>query len=117
MIDNEIDCKTIGRRISYYRKRKKLTQAQFAGLLQVSESYVSQMECGKTKISLSMIYKMARILDVKKEWFISDELITEDNIPKTEFEYITEGWSNEQLRFGLEMLRLIDKNYKADKKE
>ena len=46
-----LDYKAIGRRIAFYRKRELYTQAILAEKLDISESYVSQVECGKVKIS------------------------------------------------------------------
>lgn len=51
-----IDYKAIGRRIAFYRKKEHYTQATLAEKLDISESYVSQVECGKVKISLYHFY-------------------------------------------------------------
>lgn len=59
-----LDYKAIGRRISIYRKKKGLTQAVFSEKLDISESYISQIERGATKVSLTRLDKIAEVLKI-----------------------------------------------------
>lgn len=61
----------IGRRITEYRARRHLTQAQFAVMLGTSQSAVARMEKGEQNLSAKMMLKIGDILD--------KELITLDD--------------------------------------
>ncbi len=44
----------IGLRIAYFRKMRKLTQAELANRVHMNKSYLSQIECRLEKKSLSL---------------------------------------------------------------
>lgn len=44
----------IGLRIAYFRKMRKLTQAELANRVHMNKSYLSQIECGLERKSLSL---------------------------------------------------------------
>ena len=58
-----IDYRQIGQHIKTARKSRKLTQEYLAEKLDVSVGYVSQIERGRTKISLDLLAMIATILD------------------------------------------------------
>ena len=56
---------TLGQRIAHHRRRRGLSQVKLAELLDRSESWVSQVECGTRTIDrLSVLGEVARVLDV-----------------------------------------------------
>lgn len=58
----------IGERIQLYRRRRGLSQRQLAGLIQRSESWLSQVERGVRSVDrLSVLIDIAKILHVKVE--------------------------------------------------
>lgn len=58
----------LGLKIAYYRKKKGLTQEQFAEALGISWSFVSQIEANNGKrlrgVSLEKLYKMADFFEI-----------------------------------------------------
>lgn len=60
--------RTLGLRIAFYRKKAGWTQAQFAEEVGCSQGYLSRVEANNGKqiagISLSMLFRMAEVLDV-----------------------------------------------------
>lgn len=54
----------IGCRLQYLRRGNKYTQTQLAKRLGISHAAVSDMERGKTDITISRIYKLAPILSL-----------------------------------------------------
>ncbi len=59
------DRQLTGERIAYYRKRLGLSQVEFAGLIDRSESWVSQVERGVRAIDrMSVLQKVADVLSV-----------------------------------------------------
>ncbi|MFD4956209.1 helix-turn-helix domain-containing protein [Streptomyces sp. NPDC058451] len=57
--------KALGRKIAFHRKRRGLSQKEFAGLLDRSEAWVSQVERGVRRIDrMTVLEKVAEVLDV-----------------------------------------------------
>ena len=78
-----LDYKAIGRRIAHYRKKSFLTQEKLSEKLDFSESYMSQVERGKVKLSLQRLDQISEILNVNIELLISDVDLTKDNYGET----------------------------------
>ncbi|MDT0308827.1 helix-turn-helix transcriptional regulator [Streptomyces sp. DSM 44917] len=57
--------KALGRKIAFHRKRRGLSQKEFAGLLGRSEAWVSQVERGVRRIDrMTVLEKVAEVLDL-----------------------------------------------------
>lgn len=55
----------LGRQIQKIRKLKGLTQEQLAENVGVSTTWIGYIETGYKKPNLKLLYKIARVLDVK----------------------------------------------------
>lgn len=62
----------IGLKIAYYRKRRGLTQEQFAERLGKSAAYIGHIEAPNIDIGLSLdtLFDVARVLDVPAYKFL-----------------------------------------------
>ena len=67
-----IDFKLIGRRIKYYREQAGLTQQGLSDLLDVSASYISQIERGLSEMSLRRIDEIAELLETNLQSLVAD---------------------------------------------
>ncbi|MEV7981198.1 helix-turn-helix transcriptional regulator [Streptomyces sp. NPDC086519] len=57
--------KALGRKIAFHRKRRGLSQKEFAGLLERSEAWVSQVERGVRRIDrMTVLEKVADVLEL-----------------------------------------------------
>ncbi len=57
--------KALGRKIAQYRRRRGLSQREFAALINRSEAWVSQVERGVRKVDrMSVLAAVAEVLDV-----------------------------------------------------
>ena len=60
----------LGLNISYYRKRKKLTQMQLAELAEIDRSHLSAIELGNIGVSLDVLFRICEALEIApKELF------------------------------------------------
>lgn len=59
-----IDDKVIGRHIQAAREKKKMTQAQLAASLDISTSYMSRVECGRSRINLEKLMEISSVLGI-----------------------------------------------------
>lgn len=62
----------IGERIKNLRNERGLTLSEFGKLVNLSPSYLSQIENGKTSPSLTTLIDMGRLLDVEIRTFFED---------------------------------------------
>ncbi len=59
-----------GLNVVYYRKRKRLTQLQFAELVDIDRSHISAIELGNVGVSLDVIFRLCEVLEITpKELF------------------------------------------------
>ena len=59
-----------GRNVAKYRKLRKLTQNQFAELLDISREHLAKIETAKRGISINLLFKMSEVLSIsQKELF------------------------------------------------
>lgn len=72
-MDNTIDYIELGKTIKTIRSRNNLTQENLAELTNMSTTHISNIENGKTKVSLSAINSISNALD-----YTIDELIHGD---------------------------------------
>lgn len=68
----------IGKRIQKRRKEFKITQEKLAEKIDVSPSYISEIERGTSISSLATIFNIATVLDLNLDYLISG--ITAKNI-------------------------------------
>ena len=107
-----IDYTAIGRRISFARKAKKITQAKLAELLEVSNTYIGKVESGKTKISLPRLYQIADILETDISVLVSDGRRFADFDFQSEIEENIKDWSADERL----MLMCVIQGYNEKKK-
>lgn len=59
-----IDYQMIGKRIAFYRKKNYVTQERLAEHLDVSVTYISKIERGKTQLSLERLVQICQYLNI-----------------------------------------------------
>ena len=109
-----IDYKSIGRRIAINRRKAKVTQAWLAEKIDVSESFISQVECGKAKISLPRLYEIADCLDIDVVVLVSDCRKLNKNEINSELDDMIKYSTYEQREFLGEILDYLDKKIKSN---
>jgi len=80
MISKEI----IGRRIANARKASQMTQAELSEKIDISEKYLSRIECGKQLPSIVIVSKICEVLHIS-----ADHLLAQSNV------YNNKGVQNE----------------------
>lgn len=63
----------IGKRIKSARMEQNLSQIKFAELINVSTPYLSDIENGKTNLSLEIFTRIVESLQVSADWLIMAE--------------------------------------------
>ena len=73
-IDLGIDYKAIGNRLRETRIRKNRKQEEVADLFDTTQSFISKIETGYSKPSLSTLIKLCKIYEVSFDYIIFDNL-------------------------------------------
>ena len=68
--------KEIGARIRELRKENGLSQLELADKVGCSETHLSNIETGTTKVSLSALVRIANALSVSVDNFLADNLVS-----------------------------------------
>ncbi|GAB4411657.1 MAG: hypothetical protein Fur0044_05730 [Anaerolineae bacterium] len=67
-----------GEKLHILRNRRGLTLRELGDMLEVSHTFVAQMEKGGKTPNVAMILKIARLFDISTDVLIKDELELED---------------------------------------
>ena len=78
---DKINYKEIGKRIKQKRKELNLTQEKLSEILEISPTYISEIERGTGISSLATITKIANVLNLDLDYLILG--ISNTNIDKT----------------------------------
>lgn len=74
----EFDYKVMGNRIKQRRKEMKLTQSEFAEMLDISNNHASSIENGREKPSFDRFLNICKILNVTPDYLILGIMHTHD---------------------------------------
>ena len=108
-----VDYKAIGRRIAFNRNKAKMTQGMVAEKLDVSESFISQIERGKAKISLPRLFQLAEIFNVDVAVLVSDGRMLNPNTALSEVEQLIQDWTPRQRDMLFEIIACINNKMKS----
>lgn len=81
----------IGHKIKLTRVQKQITQTDLAGALGISKAHLSNIETGKTVVTLENLYKISKALDCKVTAFLEDEVSKEKNTDNIKLEDIVKA--------------------------
>lgn len=109
-----VDYKSIGRRIAINRRKANVTQAWLAEEIDVSESFISQVERGKAKISLPRLYEIADCLDIDVAVLVSDCRKLNINEVNSDLDDLIKYSTPQQREFLKNILDYLDKKIKSN---
>ena len=99
------ELKKVGERIRQARKEKHLSQAELAEKVQISASHMSDLENGKTNISLEIFMRITEALQVSADWLLQTNIPEVGKIQIAELESLLSDCSSSELQSLLRMLK------------
>ena len=102
---NNKKLKEIGTRIRESRKAKKLSQNELSEIVQVSPSYMSDIENGKVNISLEVFMRLTEALQVSADWLLRTDVPQVAHIQSGELAEILSDCSAQETQALIKMLR------------
>lgn len=104
-----VNYKAIGRRIKFYRKQANLRQSDLAEKLDVSVSYISQLECGTAEISLKRLDEIALIISSKIQYLVADIEETQRDFLNSEIIDRISDWGPASKLFLIDVIEAVEK--------
>ena len=96
-----------GTSISYFRKKRGLSQSYLSELIDKSPSYISYVESGLRCISLDTLIDLANALNVTADILLKDSLDNSSMIMRNEFAAALADCSDYEQRILLEMVLAV----------
>lgn len=106
-MNTDLDYSDIGRRIKFYRNKAKLKQSDLAEKLDVSISYISQIERGKSDVSLDRLNQIATMIKCKLQYLIADADTSEPDYLNNEIIQKIANWGPGQKRLLIKFIDMI----------
>lgn len=91
------DYKAIGKRVQNRRTAQKISQAELAKKISVTSPHISNIERGKTKVSLPTLIEIARALNTTLDDLVCDSLPEAKDIILGDFSDTLRSCSNQEL--------------------
>ena len=97
--------KEIGARIRNARKEHKLTQTEFAEILDISVSHMSEIETGRTNFGVDIFMRITETLQVSADSLLRTNVPEVDAVYSAELKGLMEGCSSSEKEAMLKTLR------------
>ena len=70
MYIHTLDPILVGKTVTYFRKKKNISQEVLSGLADIGRTHLSAIERGERKPTLETLYRICNALDIKMSVFI-----------------------------------------------
>lgn len=107
-----LDYVAIGRKIKMYRKEANLTQAKLAEKLNMSDKYLSSLELGKEKISLTRLDEIAVLLKIEVIDLLSGTDSLSTKYGNTEILELIKDWDSEEKTVLIKLINTFNEHKK-----
>lgn len=111
----EVDYKAIGQRIKIARIKKGVTQETVADLIDITPAHMSNVETGKTKVSLPTLIAIANALSVSVDTLLCDNVITSKIVFEKEAKDILSDCDEYEVRFLVDLMKSAKIAFRKDK--
>ena len=105
-----LDYSIIGERLKEARTKNNLTQEKLAEEIDVSVAYLSRVECGSTKISLSRLIQICEKLEITNGSILDGTSKTSNTYLNKEFSDLIKNCSPEKLKMIYDITKIIVNN-------
>jgi transcriptional regulator with XRE-family HTH domain len=102
-----MDYKKLGKRIREERLRLKLTQAQLAEDIEISDTYMGAIERGERSLTLDTLVRLVNRLGVTVDYLLSDSVSDSDSNIMEQFKQVVDRQPLERKQMAINVLRTI----------
>lgn len=112
-----MDYKKLGKRIREERLKLKLTQAQLAEAIDISDTYMGAIERGERSLTLDTLVRLVNRLGVTVDYMLSDSISDNDSNIIEQFKQVIDGQPLERKQMAINVLRTMFSYFEKDKIE
>lgn len=102
-----MNCIALGRRIREERLKLSLTQEKLAEYVDVSTSYIGQIERGEKSVTLDTLIRITRKLGVTVDYLLKDSVAIENDNFINQIKQLLSGRSSKQKQMALDVLKVM----------
>lgn len=102
-----MDYKRLGERIREERLKLKLTQAQLAEAIDISDTYMGAIERGERSLTLDTLVRLVNRLGVTIDYLLSDSVSDSDSNIIEQFRQIIDKHPMERKQMAINVLRTM----------
>ncbi|MCC0629782.1 helix-turn-helix transcriptional regulator [Clostridioides sp. ES-S-0108-01] len=111
----EIDYNALGKRIKIARIKKNVTQEVIAEKIDITPSHMSNIETGKTKLSLHVLINIANVLSVTIDELLCDNVLNSKVIFEGEAKEIFNDCDEYEVRMLVDVLKHMKEVMRKDR--
>ena len=111
----EIDYKAIGQRIKIARIKKSITQEAVAEIVDISPAHMSNIETGKTKVSLPTLIAIANALSVSVDTLLCDNVLASKTVFEGEAKELLQDCDEYEVRLLVNLMKAAKVVIRKDK--
>lgn len=111
----DLDFKAIGQRIKIARIRKKLTQDTVSELINITPSHMSNIETGKSSVSLATLISIANVLGVSVDELLCDAVLDSKVVFEKELSEVLKDCSEYEIRVLVDILKASKESIRSVK--
>ncbi|MGC8431525.1 helix-turn-helix domain-containing protein [Clostridioides difficile] len=101
----ELDFKAIGQRIKIARIRKKLTQDTVSEIINITPSHMSNIETGKSSVSLQTLIAIANVLGVSIDELLCDTILDSKVVFEKELSEVLKDCNEYEIRVLVDIVK------------
>ena len=102
-----MDYKRLGERIREERLKLRLTQAQLAEDVDISDTYMGSIERGERSLTLDTLVRLVNRLGVTVDYLLADSVTDTDSNIMEQFKQIIDDQPMERKQLAINVLRTI----------
>lgn len=102
-----MDYKFLGKRIREERKRLNLTQEKLAESVDISDSYLGQIERGERNLTLDTLIRIANRLNVTIDYLLKDYIEMENDKFLNQFAQLIDGHKSKHKQMVLDVVKVM----------
>jgi transcriptional regulator with XRE-family HTH domain len=97
----------LGQRIREERQKLKLTQSQLAEAIDISDTYVGQIERGERSLTLDTLVRLVNRLGVSIDYLLKDSVTATDDSIINQFRQIIDTRSDSRKQMALDVVKTM----------
>ena len=99
--------KSLGKRIKDERLKLNLTQEKLAEYLEISDSYLGQIERGERSLTLDTLVRLTNRLGVTIDYLLQDSVLSTDENYINQFKQLIHNRSDKEKRMALDVIKIM----------